>query len=346
MENEYYDCLGKFESLCNDLIDKGGSYLVIVSNHELFRFLYPYEPVLDFINKDPVTFMVSKIQSLIHWLELSSKTIAFYSFDLAEKGRILSSSSSVEKKTSDVYTSLWNSFEKGTLTEESIALIKRRIPESDLQYIKGKKVLDMGCGSGRFSIALSLSGAGEVQGVDLFSQSYQKALGFVGEKGLKVQFREANFHHLPFEESSFDFVFCNGTIHHSTSIRKSLEEYFRVLKKGGLGFLYIYATGGFFWNTRLAMRRIFEKIPLEYTNAVLNDIGMPSNRFIFSDVWHVPIETHTGRNELELMLSEIGFAFNKVVSENPFDLDYALSQNIPGAEIVWGEGEHRYVLQK
>ena len=73
-----------------------------------------------------------------------------------------------------------------------------------------------------------------------------------------------------FEDGHFDFVFCNGTIHHSRSILQSLEELKRVLKKEGKAFVYIYAKNGIFWDTRVAMRQLFKKIPLGYTQKVLD----------------------------------------------------------------------------
>jgi hypothetical protein len=79
---------------------------------------------------------------------------------------------------------------------------------------------------------------------------------------------------------------------------------------------------------------------------VLRAMGMPSNRFIFCDTWYVPVETHTTREELEKMLSENGFSYQKIISGNPFDLDKALEEDIPQAAAMWGEGEHRYMLER
>jgi hypothetical protein len=85
---------------------------------------------------------------------------------------------------------------------------------------------------------------------------------------------------------------------------------------------------------------------LKYTQAVLDIIGMPRNRFVFCDVWYVPIEKHTSTVELIKMLKAAGFQYEKIISENLFDLDRALAQGIKGAQEAWGDGEHRYLLAK
>ena len=81
--------------------------------------------------------------------------------------------------------------------------------------------------------------------------------------------------------------------------------------------------------------------------AVLNLIGMPSNRFFFVDNWYVPRERHTTKAWLESFLREVGFStIGKVDSGRSTDLDNANLRSQPDAEILWGDGEHRYLLTK
>jgi SAM-dependent methyltransferase len=44
---------------------------------------------------------------------------------------------------------------------------------------------------------------------------------------------------LPFEDNSFDVVFCNHVLEHITDDTKAMQELFRVLKKGGFGIFQI-----------------------------------------------------------------------------------------------------------
>jgi len=49
-----------------------------------------------------------------------------------------------------------------------------------------------------------------------------------------VSFVSADLRHLPFEDNSFDVVYCISVLEHTKDYLKILEEFFRVLKKGGI----------------------------------------------------------------------------------------------------------------
>jgi ubiquinone/menaquinone biosynthesis C-methylase UbiE len=344
---EYYSLLDKFIRSCEQLVDRGQSYFAILLCHELYRFLYPIEPYARFTHERPVEFITTHITRLIELAEQFSATVNPYPVNFEEFVEPSPESETLETSTSNVYSSLWKEFDTQTLTEESVKLLGERITENIIDScVVGKKVLDMGCGSGRYTIALAKAGAGHVTGIDLDKKSFRRAEEWCRQKEFPVEFHEGNFHNLPFEDNSFDFVFCNGTLHHSSSISRGLQELRRVLKPGGVSFLYLYATGGIFWTTRRALREVFKKIPMSYTKLVLRTIGLPSNRFIFCDTWYVPVESHTARAELESILGELGFSFRKLTSRVPFDLDKALEDNLPGGREMWGEGDHRYLLEK
>ncbi len=50
---------------------------------------------------------------------------------------------------------------------------------------------------------------------------------------------KANILNLPFEDNSFDLVFCNHVLEHIEDDHKAMTELFRVLKKGGMGIFQI-----------------------------------------------------------------------------------------------------------
>jgi ubiquinone/menaquinone biosynthesis C-methylase UbiE len=288
--------------------------------------------------------MNGKIGDLLALADQFSTVVKPYPFRLDTTIR---KEEKLEKETSDLYSGLWKEFEKATLTKESVILLKNRLPGSLVKNnIRNARVLDMGCGSGRYSIALAGLGAKEVTGVDYQEKAFLAAQEYCEKKSLPVTFREANVLALPFGDESFDFVLCNGVLHHTSSIEQGIRELYRVLKKDRKAFLYIYGNGGIFWTTRKVLRNVFGRIPLDYTKEILNIIGVPKNRFIFCDTWYVPVETHTKKKDLERMLTITGFTFEKVVSRNDFDVDYALEKGIPMAEVMWGEGDHRYILKK
>lgn len=351
-EAAYFDDLDRFVDLCGRLTAAGQAYLAVVLCHELYRFLYPVEPYADFKQTDPVTFLGAHIRRLIALGCVSLESVHGYEspeLKWAERQTSITSQESrpdeLEKTTSDLYSDLWLGYDERTMTEESRRLVTRRLPQDVVdEHISGRTVLDLGCGSGRYSIALGTLGAKKVTAVDYQAKSYRRAETYCAEHGLPVSFREADVLELPFDDRSFDFVFCNGVLHHTRSWQAALDEYFRVMRRSG--FLYLYATGGFFWTTRRALRRVFKSIPRAYTAAVLDVIGMPAHRMIFLDTWYVPIELHISQMELESEFERRHVNYTKLTSEVEFDLDAAIARGIPGAPIVWGEGEHRYLLQR
>jgi ubiquinone/menaquinone biosynthesis C-methylase UbiE len=346
-EAAYYDDLQRFVDLCGSLTAAGQPYLTVVLCHELYRFLYPSEPYAGFVHRDPVPYLAAHIRRLIALGTAARDNVHGYASLLAnqEQRRDPESLPTVEKTTSDLYSELWLGYDAHVLTEESRQLLARRIPTEVIdEQIVGRTVLDLGCGSGRYAVALAALGAASVTAVDFQAKSYRRAEEFCRKESLPVRFAEADVLSLPFADQSFDFVFSNGVLHHTRSWKSALGEYVRVMRRSG--FLFLYATGGFFWNTRRALRPLFQSIPRAYTAAVLDLIGMPSNRMIFMDTWYVPIEDHIPRDDLESVFERHRLTFRKLLSQVETDLDYALTQKLPGAEIVWGQGEHRYLLER
>jgi ubiquinone/menaquinone biosynthesis C-methylase UbiE len=346
LEAAYYKELGRFVELCAELTATGKPYLTVLLCHELYRFLYPSEPYLGFTHDDPVRYLVSHIRRLIEFGSLARQGIHGYPGAIpGNASAAIASKAVIEKQTSDLYSDLWLGYDARVLTEESRQLLTRRIPERVIdEEIAGRSVLDLGCGSGRYAVALAALGANPVTAVDYQAKSYQRASEYCAKHALPVRFVEANILQLPFADRSFDFVFSNGVLHHTRSWRKALDEYVRVMRRSG--FLFLYATGGFFWTTRRAVRPLFQSIPRAYTARVLELLGMPGNRMIFMDTWYVPIEEHITRAKLESEFDRHGLAYEKLKSRVETDLDSAIDHGIPGAAAVWGEGDHRYFLKQ
>jgi ubiquinone/menaquinone biosynthesis C-methylase UbiE len=343
---EYIELLEEYVEINEKLISRGFAYLTVILCHELYRFLYPFEPYLNLSNNQPIEFTKKHIEGLIELAKNFAEKVYPYEINLKgfDSGNI---DQSLEKSTSNLYSDLWKDFDINTLTEESLQLLKRRLPQDFIaENVRGKNVLDMGCGSGRYTIALARTGSQKVVGVDFQAKSFHSARMWCKEYRQPVEFIAGDVLELPIGDQCFDFIFCNGVLHHTKSIRKGLEELSRVLKPSGKAFLYIYAAGGIFWRTREVLRGLFKKIPVTYTRMVLHTMGLPPNRFIFCDTWYVPVENYTTTGQLESILEETGLTYKKFIGNSPFDLDRAIAAQIPGATKMWGDGEHRYILEK
>ena len=249
--------------------------------------------------------------------------------------------------TQTVYGKLWESLDDDYLIEKTKNILVNLFEKNgmDISTLKDKTVLDMGCGSGRFTIAFAQLGVKNVIGVDLGEVGIE-----IGEKRSKdlnlknIQFIKKNILELPFEDQTFDFVFSKGVLHHTGQLVKGLNEFQRVLKLGGNGFLYLYGSGGLFWNSRKKMREVMKNIPMNYTLRVLDVIGIPSQRYIFADSWYVPIEEHVERKWLEEFLLN---KFSKIIKvDHSGESSVHPMSNLPHSNKLWGDGELRYFLTK
>jgi len=99
-----------------------------------------------------------------------------------------------------------------------------------LRCVKDKKVLDIGCGTGRGIKHLYDFKAKEVCGVDVS----EKMIAIAQKKFKTTKFVLADSESLPFEDESFDVVTALYLIVHIGDLRKTFDEAFRVLKKGGV----------------------------------------------------------------------------------------------------------------
>lgn len=86
--------------------------------------------------------------------------------------------------------------------------------------LKGKWMLDAGCGAGRFLDASSSADA-EVVGIDISSAIDAAKDNLKGRAN--VHFVQASIYDLPFKKGIFDFVYCIGVIQHTPDPDKSLR---------------------------------------------------------------------------------------------------------------------------
>lgn len=97
------------------------------------------------------------------------------------------------------------------------------------QELKGKKVLDVGCGTGRTISDLKKAGA-NVVGVD----PSEEMLKIAKKKFSSVEMFAGEIENLPFEDESFDVVVTLFVIAHLKTLDKAFQEIYRVLKPGGV----------------------------------------------------------------------------------------------------------------
>ena len=104
------------------------------------------------------------------------------------------------------------------------------------KHVAGKRVLDIGCGSGWIEDMLLEKGAKKIVGIDISESVIKKAKS---RKLKNVQYKTATAIDLPFPKNSFDTVVCFEVLEHipQNTEQKMFDEVYRVLKPGGQFFL-------------------------------------------------------------------------------------------------------------
>lgn len=104
-----------------------------------------------------------------------------------------------------------------------------------------RRVLDLGCGTGRHLLYLSQQGF-DMSGLDSSVEGLRIAEELLAEKRLQADLTVASmFDKLPYVDSYFDAVICCRTLNHGTirQIRYTISEMKRLLKRHGIIFIEV-----------------------------------------------------------------------------------------------------------
>jgi len=104
-----------------------------------------------------------------------------------------------------------------------------------------KKILDLGCGSGRHLIYLAKNNF-DVYGIDIAKSGIKIAKNWLKDKNLKAQLKIGDIYQkLPYPDNFFDAIISIQTLHHARveKIRKLMKEIERILKPKGLIFVTV-----------------------------------------------------------------------------------------------------------
>jgi ubiquinone/menaquinone biosynthesis C-methylase UbiE len=137
-----------------------------------------------------------------------------------------------------------------------------------------KTILDLGCGTGRFSEALAAHFDAEVVGLDPSRKMLEQAQA--KRRDIRVRYQPGNAEAIPLADRSVDLVFVSMVFHHFDDPVSAARECARVLREGAKAFLragsrdriFSYPYVDFFPDSRAileedlptlaSMRKIFE----------------------------------------------------------------------------------------
>lgn len=162
----------------------------------------------------------------------------------------------------------WNQFRRTQLDSHSGVPISRErfygfsgwTPE----MLRGRRVLDVGCGAGRFT-EIALQAGARVVAVD-----YSTAVDACRDNHRlhpNLDVVQADVYHLPFELGGFDFVYCFGVLQHTPDVRRAFMALPAQLRPGGRLAVDVYPRLKRHWlwpkywlrpiTTRIAPERLF-----------------------------------------------------------------------------------------
>ena len=115
-------------------------------------------------------------------------------------------------------------FEASTSPENRIIIKK-------IGNIKGKKILELGCGAGEASVYFAKKGA-EVTATDISNGMLEVVQKLAKEHNVTLLTKQSVSDNIDFGDETFDIVYAANLLHH-VDILSTLREASRVLKKGG-----------------------------------------------------------------------------------------------------------------
>jgi len=134
---------------------------------------------------------------------------------------------SFDEKSASEYDS-WYETKLGNFVDE----VETKTAFELFQPQKGEKILDIGCGTGNFSIKLAKKGA-KVVGIDVSEPMLAKARKKSENNNLNIDFQKGDATKLKFADNSFDAVFSMAALEFIKDLKKAFNEMKRVVKPGG-----------------------------------------------------------------------------------------------------------------
>jgi ubiquinone/menaquinone biosynthesis C-methylase UbiE len=199
---------------------------------------------------------------------------------------------------------LWGSkhfgfYPKGKkISERQAQILMQELVAKKLKLTSKDVVLDAGCGQGVVSTFLAKNYGCKIEGITVIPFEIQKANLLAKKLNVsdKVNYSFMDYSKTKFNDKHFDCIYTTETLSHSIGIRKTLNEFSRVLKKGGRVAFFEYT---------LAEDKDFSKSEIKILERVAKGSAMAG----LKDFRH---------DKFQNVLSEAGFTNVKVnnISEN------------------------------
>lgn len=172
----------------------------------------------------------------------SSKYIHSPTNVLEVKGKKVSSfselSENIDQETIESFGDEWTKF--NSFSPEEIKEIGDEYFDIVPDEILNKNetlVLDLGCGSGRWSIYLA-DKVKQIEAIDPSNAIFSAA--YLCKDHANINLSQASADNIPFDDNTFDFAMSLGVLHHIPDTQKGLNDMIAKVKPEGYALIYLY----------------------------------------------------------------------------------------------------------
>ncbi len=221
---------------------------------------------------------------------------------------------------------------------EATNLLKIRLKKNNinLNLIKNKNVIDIGCGSGRYSEALNKLGARSVTCFDngIRPKQLNKKFKFISGSILNINI-----------DQKFDLVFCNGRLSHINEWKIGLRQISKLKKKDGWVWISLFGKGPNWKYADKLRYKLSSKDRSNFEKALLLRDWEPNKIFFLIDLFFSKKRIYFTKKIIKQELSKIGYKkilFLKRGVKN--DLNEKIFHS-PKLKKIYGEGEIRLLAK-
>jgi ubiquinone/menaquinone biosynthesis C-methylase UbiE len=256
----------------------------------------------------------------------------------------------VWKRTAQGFDTGWTTTTKGEKFAASQKIAKDRTDQildmlGGPGYIKGKRILDSGCGPGRYIDLLRRLDPEKIDGMDQ-GEKLVEVLKDRFKDDSKVEIHKGTVKKLEFEDEMFDFVLSNGVIHHtSNDLETMLTDHARVLKPGGAMFVMLVGKGGLELKIWEFLRGFLYDIPIEAMLERVQPLVSPLRLQGIVDHMYGEYQ-QTSREEFEGWCSKLFKKVERVPGIPGLDVTQEIYKDDPYFTPRFGCGHIRYLCYK